>query len=45
VAYRADIEIAVIGADKLRSLRKNLDEINNKLKEIDENAELFDNPI
>jgi len=45
VAYRANIEIGVIGTDKLRSLRRNLDGLNNKLKEIDENAEIFEAPI
>jgi len=45
VAYRANIEIGVIGTDKLRSLRRDLDGLNNKLKEIDENAEIFEAPI
>ena len=45
MAYRAEIEIGVIGTGKLRSLRRDLDGLNNKLKEIDENAEIFEAPI
>jgi len=45
VAYRAEIEIGVRGAQKLRELRSTVEELSVKIKTLDELADVFEAPI
>ena len=45
VAYRAEIEIGVKGAQKLRELRSTVEELSKKVKNLGELADVFEAPI
>lgn len=45
MAYRAEIEIGVKGTERLRSLRKNVDELAKRIQDLDGLADVFDAPI
>ena len=45
MAYRAEIEIGVRGAQKLRELRSTVEELSVKIKTLDELADVFEAPI
>jgi len=45
VAYRAEIEIGVKGAQKLRELRNTVEELSNKVETLDGLADAFEAPI